>query len=237
MKSGELLKEEYVALRSEICQSIAKQHHITLAGYGLVSAAIGYIIGSSAVDWKALLVIPLLFVSMVSLWAVECNRMVRASYYIAYELWPELCAIVGREKADGWETWIRLPIGNEGDFRRWQNQLQQIVIILVPFLISLSSIAIVAIFVRSDSKWFWPVCLFGCTIVILWVLIFRIIRKISDLAVVIPDTGPQACLPNKQAASRGPLVTSRPVSRVVGRTIRSEWKKRGFKAGKMLQCT
>ena len=198
MTPDEILKEEYVALRAEICQSIAKQHQITLAGYALVSAALGYIIGSSIVDWKALLVIPLLFIGMIALWAVECNRMVRASYYIAYELWPEMCATVDREKADGWETWIRLPTGNEGDFRKWQNQLQQIVIILVPFLVSLSLVVIVAICVRSDSKWFWPVCIFGCAIIIMWILIFRIIRRISDLAGVIPSTGPHASLPNKR---------------------------------------
>ena len=51
MKPEQVLKEEYVALRTEICQSIAKQHQITLAGYGLASAVAGYLISAS--QWKA----------------------------------------------------------------------------------------------------------------------------------------------------------------------------------------
>ena len=71
MNPEELLKEEYVALRSEICQSIANEHQILLAGYALVSAATGYIIKVSI--WKALIAIPPLFIAMAALcgqWSV-----------------------------------------------------------------------------------------------------------------------------------------------------------------------
>ena len=121
MNHADILKEEYNALRTEICQSIAKQHEITLAGYGLASAAFGYVIGSNTVDWKSLAVIPLVLLAMTSLWSVECNRMVRASYYIGYILWPALCKIAQAYNNVGWETWIRIKSGQEGDFR-WRQK-------------------------------------------------------------------------------------------------------------------
>lgn len=48
----ELLREEYVALRTEICQSIAKQHQITLAGYALTAAIFGYVAGMQKPTWE-----------------------------------------------------------------------------------------------------------------------------------------------------------------------------------------
>ena len=189
MKPAELLREEYVALRAEICQSIAKQHHITLAGYGITSAAFGYLISSSNVDCKVFMVIPLLLAAMISLWAVECNRMVRASYYIAYVLWPELCALAERKNIGGWETWIRLPNGNVGRFCKYQNYLQQIVIVIVPFILSITSVFIVAIDVREDPMWSWTVKVFGITLIFLWYFFYRIIGKLSNLAALVPSHG------------------------------------------------
>ena len=34
-------------------------------------------------------------VFLAALWAVECNRMVRASFYIAYVSWPRMCKALG----------------------------------------------------------------------------------------------------------------------------------------------
>ncbi len=196
MKPEEVLKEEYVALRAEICQSIAKQHQITLAGYGLVSAASGYIIDAS--QWKAFIAIPTLFIAMAALWAVECNRMVRATYYIGYVLWPEICALISRSNADGWEIWIRLSEGNEGSFRRWQHLLQCMVIIIVPIIFSMVAIVISASdFKKDPSLSVWPVLFFGAVIIVIWGILFSLIRKVSDLAATIPDYGPETRMPNQ----------------------------------------
>lgn len=196
MKPEEVLKEEYVALRAEICQSISKQHQITLAGYGLASAVSGYIIAAS--QWKAFIAIPTLFIAMTALWAVECNRMVRASYYIGYVLWPEICARVSRPSANGWETWIRLGEGNEGSFRKWQHFLQCMVIIIVPLIFSMTGILIsAASFKRDPALPVWPVLLFGAVIIVIWAILFRLIRKVSDLSATIPDYGPEARMPNQ----------------------------------------
>ena len=200
MQQEEVLKEEYVALRAEICQSIAKQHQITLAGYALVSAATGYMITASHL--KALIAIPPLFVAMAALWAVECNRMVRASYYIGYVLWPEICVLVGRSTADGWETWIRLAEGNEGSFRKWQHLLQCIVIVLVPLIFSITAIWISVLAFKKDPSFpIWPAFLYGIVLVIIWGALYRIIWRVSDLAATIPDYDPEAKMPNQANAA------------------------------------
>ena len=186
MEKCDILKDEYVALRTEICQSIAKQHQITLAGYGLTAAIIGYILGASSIDFRSLIVIPFIQIAMASLWAVECNRMVRASYYIGYQLWPSLCKIVKSDKIDGWETWIRIQDGNEGEFRKRQNYLQQIVIIFVPFLISLSATFIVFINVLKDKFWFCSIIAFGAFLILVWIFIYRNTKKISNLGAIVP---------------------------------------------------
>jgi hypothetical protein len=203
MKPEELLKEEYIALRSEICQSIAKQHQITLAGYALVSAATGYMISAS--HWRALIAIPPLFIAMAALWAVECNRMVRAGYYIGYVLWPEICVLVGRSTSDGWETWIRLSEGNEGSFRKWQHLFQSIVIILIPLILSLTAILISAKSFKENIICFsvWPFVLYIIILFIIWGALYLVIRRISNLAGVIPDYSPKAKIPNKPMNQTG----------------------------------
>lgn len=86
----DILKEEYSALRTEIVQSISKQHQITLSGYGLTAVLVGYVLQANNQPWEMFVVIPFILIAMTSLWTVECNRMVRASYYIGYILWPSL---------------------------------------------------------------------------------------------------------------------------------------------------
>ena len=195
MQPEEVLKEEYIALRAEICQSISKQHQITFAGYTLVSAVTGYMITAS--HWRAFLAIPPLFIAMAALWAVECNRMVRASYYIGYVLWPEICTLVSRKSVDGWETWIRLTGGNEGSFRKWQHLLQCIVIVLIPVIFSIAAVLISVLAFKKDPSFsIWPALIYGIVLIIIWYTLYRIIRKVSNLAVTIPDYGPKAKMPN-----------------------------------------
>lgn len=130
------LLTEYSALRTEITQSIAKQHSIAMGGYGLAAAMAGHLVTNNA--WAGLVVIPMIFTAMISLWAVECNRMVRASYYLAYESWKQLkIEIVALEGFGGWESWIRENSGDAGEFKNMQNMFQLIVVLWVPALLSL----------------------------------------------------------------------------------------------------
>lgn len=104
----DLYKEEYIALRAEILQSIAKQHQITLAGYALTGAIVGagYTV-TKEFSMVSSLAIPLVLLAMTALWVSERNRNIRASYYIGYFLWPELLATTN-ERGDvngiGWES-------------------------------------------------------------------------------------------------------------------------------------
>ena len=184
MTQADILREEYVALRAEICQSISKQHEITIAGYGLASAALGYIIGSSSIDLRALAIIPLVFLAMTCLWSVECNRMVRASYYIGYVLWPEMCQDLGKPKNSGWETWIRIRTGEEGAFRTRQDFFQQIVIVFLPVILSLFAVIIVLIKTSGSPMWFWGLFIYSFILFFIWTLVYFRIRRISDLAAV-----------------------------------------------------
>lgn len=112
----ELLKLEYAAIRAEILQSISYQHQILLAGYGATGVFTSYILAKSAVPPSvnyipALILVPFILLGMASLWIVECNRMVRASYYIGAILWRcmrEGCAPpIERWECAEWECWIR----------------------------------------------------------------------------------------------------------------------------------
>jgi len=130
------LKEEYVSLRSEIAQSISFQHRILLAGYGASGAIVGILASTSHLSWIGLLVVPFVFSAMIALWTVECNRMVRASYYIGEILWPEICRQVGLANAPDWERWIRKTDGLAGKFGLIQDRQQQIAVWVVPAVIS-----------------------------------------------------------------------------------------------------
>jgi heme/copper-type cytochrome/quinol oxidase subunit 4 len=175
-------REEYMALRAEICQSIHQQHQILLGGYGASAAALGLIFGSDAdnpIGGKALFVVPVILTAMVALWAVECNRMVRASFYIATELWDRIRN--DESKDEGWETWIRRSEGIEGRFRKRQHHLQRIVTLYLPcgltavgFLLSLKS-------TWTDLAWFLPILALALLVSVIWGYLFLEIPKISDL--------------------------------------------------------
>ena len=136
----ETMKLEYIALRQEILQSISYQHQILLAGYGATGVFAGYVVVKPfpASYLAALIIIPFILLGMASLWIVECNRMVRASYYIGRILWPCLrdeCTSKPRNQhlqEVGWECWIRSK--NKKDeasrFRERQHRSQCIVVFL-----------------------------------------------------------------------------------------------------------
>ena len=184
MDTSSILKDEYVALRAEICQSITQQHHILLSGYAAAGAAIGVVFGSSNVGPKALFVVPMILLAMASLWAVECNRMVRASYYIAYVLWPALCKAHGMPSTSGWESWIRIQDGNEGAFRRRQDKYQRIVVLYLPSGLGVAAISIAIGDALATPMWLYPILGFGALSFIIWVYLLASIRHISDLGAV-----------------------------------------------------
>ncbi len=184
MEPVELAKEEYIALRAEICQSITYQHQILMGGYGLAAAAVGAIVGSSAVGQRALVVVPIILLGMVCLWAVECNRMVRASYYIAYELWPRMCRLTQSDTSPAWETWIRKSNGHAGSFRKRQHTLQQVVTILVPGVFSAAATGIALSRMIGSPFWFWTTVASSAFQWIVWVVVYSEVSSISDLGAV-----------------------------------------------------
>jgi len=131
MKPEEVLKEEYVALRAEICQSIAKQHQITLAGYGLVSAASGYIIGAS--QWKAFIAIPTLFIAMAALcgqwnvteWFVPVTTLV-TSFGLKFAHWSVVPTLMdGRHGSDLVKAMREISGGGNICYSAWLSLLCQ----------------------------------------------------------------------------------------------------------------
>jgi len=52
-------------------------------------------------------------------------------------------------------------------------------------------------FKKDPSLSVWPVLLFGAAIIVIWGILFSLIRKVSDLAATIPDYGPEARMPNQ----------------------------------------
>ncbi len=179
--SASLLKEEYVALRAEICQSIAQQNRILLTGYAASATTVGIVLGSSSVGPKPLVVVPLILLAMIALWAVECNRMVRASYYISYVLWPELCKIAGTMAFAGWESWIRTEGGKEGEFRLRQHRFQLVAVVYVPFALSIAAVIAAAAAAWRDAHWLWPIVSFGLLLLTALGIVFALVLPISDL--------------------------------------------------------
>ncbi len=180
----DLMREEYIALRAEICQSIAKQHQITLAGYGLTAAVFGYVVGMEHPTWEALSVIPFVLLTMTSLWTVECNRMVRASYYIGYVLWPEMKNAAELADTVGWETWIRKEGGNANSFRKRQHHLQLFVAAIVPVVITVAILWLVSL--SLWSRFSLGVVAICFVVIALWIYVIWQVRKVSDLAAVVP---------------------------------------------------
>lgn len=186
-----ILRDEYTNLRAEICQSIAQQHQIMIGGYGLAAAAAGYIVGAENPEYRALLVVPVILLATMCLWAVECNRMVRASYYIAEVLWDKMLTCVNQLSEDnrrGWETWIRIQHGNEGGFRRRQAVLQMIVALYIPMILTIA-VTVFAVVAAQTSDLFRLMALLVLGIEsVLWLFVFRHVRSITDLGAVRPTS-------------------------------------------------
>lgn len=188
--STEILLAEYQSLRAEILQSISKQHQILLGGYGLALTTFGYSLGTRGNS--VLIAIPIIFLAMSALWLVECNRVVRASYYIACILWPEI-----RKAADdyvgpaGWEDWIRLRPGDESrldrklvheheishadDFRTRQSAYQKMVVVWLPSLPS--ALAILGTVATQEPI---PAVVVSVAIGAVWFRVHRAFNAISD---------------------------------------------------------
>jgi hypothetical protein len=181
----EILRDEYQVLRTEICQSIEQQHQIMLGGYGLAAAAAGYIIGAQNADTKSLLIVPFVLIAAMSLWAVECNRMVRASYYIAYILWDKMLNEVGHSSEDearGWESWIRIESGHAREFGKRQDIFQRIVAVYVPIVLSIAVNAIAWTEIQNFPSW-QPIAIMAFIAqTVIWFYISTHIRSVSDLA-------------------------------------------------------
>jgi hypothetical protein len=188
------MKLEYVALRAEILQSISYQHQILLAGYGASGAFVSYVAVKSAAPSfiPALIIVPFILLGMASLWIVECNRMVRAGYYIGRELWQcfreDLKSPGQSELNAGWECWIRLKDGDASHFRERQHRSQCLVVLWGPVFLSAvaSIVAILDAFLdppKSDLQPFLPWILLGFALLAgaLWRRIYQDLRPISDL--------------------------------------------------------
>lgn len=194
----DILKQEYISIRAEIIQSISYQHQILLGGYGATGVYFSYVLSKTTGEtdyFPALIAIPFILLGMTSLWIVECNRMVRASYYIGRILWRALRKTV--ETCDDehwrhaeWENWIRSPSGVASQFRERQHRSQCFVVLRGPLVLSLISaaVAIFHTYAKDPRLTFMPV---GCTLIAgwLWWLVRRDLHEISDLgATPIPDS-------------------------------------------------
>ncbi|MEQ1842814.1 MAG: hypothetical protein ABL994_20635, partial [Verrucomicrobiales bacterium] len=188
---NDLLKLEYAALRAEILQSISYQHQILLGGYGATGVYCGYILGKPVEYLPALIAVPFILLGMASLWIVECNRMVRASYYIGSILWPALRATIDASddphySAAGWEGWIRTAPGAPAQFRLRQHHAQAVVVFRGPLVLSASAAAIAvyqSYFLHLHaSQWEVWICYSLATLIaLLWLRIGLDLRQISDL--------------------------------------------------------
>lgn len=181
----DLLREEYIALRAEILQSISYQHQILLAGYAASGALFGYITGMEKPLLEALLAIPYLLIAMTSLWLVECNRMVRAGYYIGAVLWPDMKAQVHYSGKAEWEAWIRQKEVEDNvawRFSRTQRKQQTLVIQIIPMLISILCI-VTAVISGLKRQWFLWLCLLaGVLAIFLWCIVLRNKCVVTDLS-------------------------------------------------------
>lgn len=183
----ELLKLEYAALRAEIVQSISYQHQILLGGYGTTGVFFGYIIGKPVEYLPALIAVPFILIGMASLWIVECNRMVRASYYIGRILWRALRGTVPPSDdkhwlSTEWEHWIRSKVGDASEFRQRQHRSQSVVVLRGPVVLSILSAGF-AIYRgwKLDHYLGMTLAIAGLFAAWLWWRIRCELREISDL--------------------------------------------------------
>jgi hypothetical protein len=180
-----ILKEEYIALRAEICQSISKQHQITLAGYGLTAALVGYLLNNHSQSLEFLLLVPFVMLTMASLWTAECNRMVRAGYFIGFKLWPKLTCLAKIYNHTSWEIWIKLEKGNSAKFRKCQHHMQIIYIIITPIIISILCASIVISQRRIDILFLFTSILI---MLVSWSYVTIRFLSISNLGALLPKS-------------------------------------------------
>jgi hypothetical protein len=193
----DILKQEYIALRAEILQSISYQHQILLGGYGASGIYLSYILTKTSKEsdyFPALILIPFILYGMTSLWVVECNRMVRASYYIGRVLWRAIRKTV-EDSSDEywhhaeWENWIRSKAGTASLFRERQHRAQSLVVFKGPVVLSLVA-ALVSIASTLRQDWILTMLPLGCAVTAgwLWWKVRRDLDGISDLgSSPIPD--------------------------------------------------
>lgn len=206
-QSFELLKLEYEALRKEICQSIDKQHQILLAGYAAIAALFSYAFAKTQSTALVPLSIPCVCLFMSALWTVECNRMVRASYYIGYVLWREMRTTAAYAGIAGWESWIRSSrTGAKGTqpshasaFRLIQSESQYLVVLVIPVAVSLIAIALVLDDLRTnfnDRVRMALLAVYVFALVMAWKAVSERVISVSDLASICPKD--QEHLPDRE---------------------------------------
>ena len=123
---------------------------------------------------------PLVFMAMTGLWVVECNRMVRAGYYIRNILWPEMKRITGYAGTAEFQQWIRLGKGHEASvFRERQDRLQLVAVAILPCLVSVGYLGVALWFNAPDPFWLWTTVVILAIVVIFWLWIRKYVRELS----------------------------------------------------------
>lgn len=102
--------------------------------------------------------------------------MVRASYFIGYELWDRLSP-----NYKGWESWIRKEGFASNNFRIRQDFYQRIVVIFIPMIISIIAL-IVALLTSTIPIWLSIIILI--TTAIIWGILLVRTKRVSDLAAI-----------------------------------------------------
>ena len=169
---------EFQALRAEILQSISMQHRILLAGYGALATFGGFLVAGSY-DWPVPAVLPMLAIATTALWTVECNRMVRASYYLAIHVWPALGpASQAAASVEGWERWIRSEDSAATEFRSIQDRMQLVVVGWIP--VGATVAGMLTALYRSE----WLTCgpwVISIAYGLIWLLVLPRTGLVSDL--------------------------------------------------------
>ena len=181
MNAIDIVLEEYKALRTEIAQSIVKQHWIVVGGYALAGTIAAAIMKESKPNLNGLLLIPLVFLSSTSLWLVEANRMVRASYFIAYVQWRRLQELADGnaiDDYDGWEHWIRDSAAPNKYFCWLQDVFQRLAVVAIPGAISAAAVWYVGI----EQQWPPHVTTVFRATISVFVLLCLVIRFVSKLS-------------------------------------------------------
>lgn len=181
MNAIDIVLEEYKALRTEIAQSIAKQHWIVVGGYALAGTIAAAVLKEAKPNLNGLLLIPLVFLASTSLWLVEANRMVRASYFIAYVQWRRLQELADGnaiDDYDGWEHWIRDSEKPNKYFCWLQDIFQRLAVVVIPGAISASAVWYVGV----EQQWPQHVTAVFRATILVFVILCVVIRFVSKLS-------------------------------------------------------